>query len=171
MLRMLADREGKGIQAGVALVFGTVTAFLGDLAVPVYVLVACNVIDYLTGLLAAPKRGERPNSYKGLNGIAKKICMWLLVVVGALIDTLITYSASRISPSFSEPFVVAVVVAVWLAFNEMISILENIRDIGVVLPPFLLKLVELLRKRTESIVEKEVPDADDRDGKPDTGDN
>lgn len=152
-------REGKGIQATVVLIFTTLTAWLGHLAIPMYVLVACNVVDYLTGLMAAPHRGEHPNSYKGFNGIAKKICMWILVGVGAMIDVLITYAAEQVSPGFMEPFIVAIVVAIWLAFNEMISILENIRDIGVVLPPFLLKLVKMLKKKTEDVVDKEIEDA------------
>ena len=156
-------REGKGIQATVVLIFTTLTAWLGHLAMPMYVLVACNVVDYLTGLMAAPHRGEHPNSYKGFNGIAKKICMWILVGVGAMIDVLITYAAEQVSPGFMEPFIVAIVVAIWLAFNEMISILENIRDIGVVLPPFLLKLVKMLKKKTEDVVDKEIEDAGNND--------
>ncbi len=161
-------REGKGIQATVVLIFTTLTAWLGHLAIPMYVLVACNVVDYLTGLMAAPHRGEHPNSYKGFNGIAKKICMWILVGVGAMIDVLITYAAEQVSPGFMEPFIVAIVVAIWLAFNEMISILENIRDIGVVLPPFLLKLVKMLKKKTEDVVDKEIEDAGNNDRESDS---
>lgn len=164
-------REGKGIQATVVLIFTTLTAWLGHLAIPMYVLVACNVVDYLTGLMAAPHRGEHPNSYKGFNGIAKKVCMWILVGVGAMIDILITYAAEQVSPGFMEPFIVAIVVALWLAFNEMISILENIRDIGVVLPPFLLKLVKLLKKKTEDVVDKEIKDVGDNDNKLDSDGN
>lgn len=155
------ESGAKVIRAAVVAFFTTLTAFLGHLAIPIYVLVACNVVDYLTGLMAAPKRGEKPNSYKGLNGIAKKVCMWLLVLVGALIDILINYAAEYVSPGFIEPFIVAIVVALWLSFNEMISILENIRDIGVKLPPFLLKLVKLLKKKTEEVVDKEVNNAND----------
>ncbi len=161
-------REGKGIQATVVLIFTTLTAWLGHLAIPMYVLVACNVVDYLTGLMAAPHRGEHPNSYKGFNGIAKKVCMWILVGVGAMIDVLITYAAEQVSPGFMEPFIVAIVVALWLAFNEMISILENIRDIGVVLPPFLLKLVKMLKKKTEDVVDKEIEDVGNNDRKSDS---
>lgn len=155
------EAGAKVIRAAVVAFFTALSAFLGHLAIPIYVLLACNVVDYLTGLMAAPKRGEHPNSYKGLNGIAKKVCMLLLVGVGALIDILINYAAEYVSPGFMEPFIVAIVVALWLSFNEMISILENIRDIGVKLPPFLLKLVKLLKKKTEEVVDKEVNNAND----------
>ena len=45
-------------------------------------MVSCNVIDYITGLMASDRRGKEITSYKGLRGIRKKVCMWLLVVVG-----------------------------------------------------------------------------------------
>jgi hypothetical protein len=40
-----------------------------------------------------------------------------------------------------------------------------------VLPPFLLKLVKMLKKKTEDVVDKEVDNADDKDRESDTGDN
>ena len=42
-------------------VFAAITGWLGVLAVPVYVMIAFNIIDYLTGLTAAPYRGEARN--------------------------------------------------------------------------------------------------------------
>ena len=47
------------------------------------------------------------------------------------------------------PFVVATFVAVWLVVNEMISILENLIDIGVNMPPFLMPVVKYIKKQVE----------------------
>lgn len=137
----------------VALVLGGVTAFLGDLAIPIYVLVACNVIDYATGLMSAKARGEQISSYKGIQGIAKKIGQWLLVLVGWLLDVLIAYAVHHVSPELSVPVVVAIIVAVWLGFNEVISILENLGDMGVPMPPFLKKIVQNLKGKIEDVGE------------------
>ena len=41
------------------------------------------------------------------------------------------------------------VVTIWLLLNECISILENISEIGVPLPPFLVSLIQKLKKTTE----------------------
>ena len=51
-----------------------------------------------------------------------------------------------------------------LLANEIISILENISDIGTPLPPFLLKLVEYMREKTEisGNIQKEEQYGDDR---------
>ena len=46
-------------------------------------------------------------------------------------------------------FLVACVVAIWLICNEIISILENINDIGVTLPPFLQPIVKNLKSQVE----------------------
>ena len=118
------------------------SSWLGILYVPVLILVCCNVIDYATGLVAAKYREESVNSYKSIKGIAKKICMWLLVAVGAMLDWLLSYAADTVGISIGLNFVVASVAAVWLIANEIISILENIKDIGAPLPPFLMRLAE-----------------------------
>lgn len=130
-------------------------SWLGILAIPVLLLVGCNVIDYGTGLCAAKYRAERIDSYKGLRGIVKKVCMWLLIVVGAFIDILINYAVEYMGFAFSLPFIVATIVAVWLIVNEIISILENMTDIGVDMPPFLLPLVKNIKKQVEEKADME----------------
>jgi len=130
-------------------IFSAITSWLGILAIPVLIMVACNVIDYITGLVASRYRNEPINSYKSFRGIAKKICMWLLVIVGALVDQLILYAGSTVGINLPFTFLVACIVAVWIICNEMISILENIKDTGVKLPPFLLPLVENVKKQVE----------------------
>lgn len=130
-------------------VLSSVMSWLGILAVPVFLLVGCNVIDYVTGLWAAGYRTENINSYKGIRGIIKKVCMWLLVLIGAWLDILINYAIESAGVSLHLPFIVATVVAVWLVVNEIISILENMIDIGVDMPPFLLPVVKYIKKQVE----------------------
>lgn len=124
-------------------------SWMGILAVPVFLMVGCNVIDYVTGLLAVPYRTETVSSYKGIRGIIKKVCQWLLVLVGAWIDILVNYAIECAGLKFALPFVVATIVAVWLVVNEIISILENMLDIGIHMPPFLLPLARNIRKQVE----------------------
>ncbi len=133
----------------VTAVVSALMSWMGILAVPVFMMVGCNVIDYITGLLAVPYRTETVSSYKGIRGIIKKVCQWLLVLVGAWIDILVNYAIECAGIEFSLPFVVATIVAVWLVVNEIISILENMLDIGVRMPPFLLPIVKYIRKQVE----------------------
>ena len=137
------------LKVTVTAVVSALMSCLGIFAIPVFLLVGCNVIDYATGLFAAKYRTEDINSYKSIRGIFKKICMWLLVIVGAWLDILINYAIHTAGVSLTLPFLVATVVAVWLVVNEMISILENMIDIGVKMPPFLMPIVKYIKKQVE----------------------
>lgn len=131
------------------------SSWLGILYVPMLVLILCNIIDYGTGLCAAKYRDETIKSYKSIRGIAKKVCMWLLVAVGAMLDWLLQYTASTVGIVIGLNFIVASIVAVWLIANEIISILENVRDIGAPLPPFLMKIASNIKSQAEKKAESE----------------
>lgn len=138
------------IKYAVIAVWGLIASLLGSLAIPVILMVLCNVIDYVTGLLAAPSRGVKINSAKGLQGIVKKVCMWLLVVVGAIVDQLLRYAGETVGITLPFTFLVACVVSIWIICNELISILENIADIGVPIPSYLQKIVYYIKQQAES---------------------
>lgn len=137
------------IKAFFTTVFAFISSILGALAVPVILMVACNIIDYATGLMASPYRSEDINSYKSIRGIMKKVCMWLLVVVGAIIDQLLLYASDTVGIAMPFTFLVACIVAIWIICNEIISILENIKDMGVTLPGFLEPLVKNIKSQVE----------------------
>lgn len=145
------DKVKVAVTAAVSALIG----WLGILAVPVFLLVGCNLVDYFTGLFAAKYRTEEISSYKGVRGIIKKVCMWLLVLIGAWVDVLLNYAAETAGIGLNIPFVVATVVAVWLVVNEIISILENMLDIGVEMPPFLLPLAKYIKKQVEDKAQTE----------------
>ena len=151
----------KAEKIGITAILSAIFAWLGLVAVPFLLLVSLNIIDYATGLVAAKYRSEKISSYRSFKGIAKKICMWLLIVVGGVLDWLITYAAQNIGFDIGVSFLVAIVVAVWLMCNEIISILENMIDIGVKLPPFLMRLAERIKGGVEKAAE--LPEDKDKD--------
>ena len=133
--------------------FGALTSFLGVLAIPVYILVSANITDYLTALCAANNRGQAKSSAISFKGIKKKVSMWLLVVVGVLLDQLLLYASDIVGITLPFNFLIACAVALWLCANEIISILENINDIlGKDMPSFLLPLVKGIRSQVEEKV-------------------
>lgn len=140
----------------VGAISSVLSSMLGILYIPVLLLVTCNVVDYTTGLIAAKYRDDGTiSSYKSFRGIFKKISMWMLVVVGVVVDELLKYTTDTIGLKFPFQFLIACVVAVWLICNELISILENIKDAGVNIPTFLLPLVKNIKSQTESSVKME----------------
>lgn len=138
------------------------SSMLGILYIPVLLLVTCNVVDYTTGLIAAKYRDDGTiSSYKSFRGIFKKISMWMLVVVGVVVDELLKYTTDTIGLKFPFQFLIACIVAVWLICNELISILENIKDAGVNIPAFLLPLVKNIKSQTEASVNMENEDKEE----------
>ncbi len=151
------------IKAAFSAAFGFLTSLLGILAVPVVLMVTCNVIDYITGLMASDRRGQEITSYKGLRGIRKKVCMWLLVVVGAIIDQLLLYASATVGIGLPFTFLVACIVALWIICNEIISILENIKDMGVPIPSFLTPLIRNIKSQVEAMGEQQTGDTEEND--------
>ena len=141
-------------------IFALISSILGVLTVPVLLMVACNVLDYATGLMASTYRSEDINSYKSIRGIMKKVCMWLLVIVGAIIDQLLLYASQTAGITLPFTFLVACIVAIWIICNEIISILENIKDMGVTIPAFLIPLVTHVKSQVEDKVNIDTEEKD-----------
>lgn len=138
------------VKVGIIGFFSVLTSWLGSLAIPVYLLVGCNVIDYITGIVAAKNRGKEVSSYYGIMGIAKKVFMYLLVVVGVFVDIMLQYISTSLGIPVALPYIIGCIVAVWLVLNEIISILENLNDIGTPMPPFLMPLVQRIKGQVET---------------------
>ena len=125
-------------------------SFFGLLAIPILLLVSSNLVDYVTGLMATTSREEKISSYKSIKGIIKKVSMYMLIVVGFIIDTLIKYTIVNLGMQIQFPTLFSCIIAIWLVCNELISILENLIDIGVEVPSFLKPLVEKIKNEVES---------------------
>lgn len=143
------------IKAVFVTIFGALSSLFGVLAIPIVLLVLCNIIDYITGLAAVRYRKQQISSYTSIKGITKKVCMWLLIVVGSIIDQLAMYACSEIGFNMPFTFAIACIVAIWLICNEIISILENINDIGVPMPAFMNKVVRSIKSQLEEKTETE----------------
>ena len=145
----------ENIKGKVIAAVSVIMSWLGVLAIPVFLMVGCNVVDYITGLMAAPYRNEKISSYKGIHGIIKKVGMWILVLIGAWVDILLEYAAIQLGFTWKMGYIVGTVVAVWLTVNEMISILENLRDAGIKIPPFLIPIMNKINGAMEETMNME----------------
>lgn len=157
LLEVMIVNEATVMKVTLVGVLASVSIWLEALAIPVVLLLIVMILDYATGLMAAKNRGDAISSYRSINGIAKKVCLLLLVVVGLILDVLVLYVRESFGFDFPWSFIIAAVIAVWLTANEIISILENVQDIGVNLPVWLLPLV----KNIKSKVEKTMPEIEE----------
>lgn len=122
--------------------------YLGIVAVPIIILVIAMVIDYITGMLSAWFNAEL-SSKKGIRGIVKKVSYLALVSVAMIVDWLICCGLQQINVDIKYSVFFAVLVAVWLIINELISVLENLSRMGVPIPNFLKKIVNRLKNTVE----------------------
>lgn len=137
--------------------FALLFSRLGILAFPVLALVAFNLIDYATRLIANKATGTANTSKQSINGIYKKFGMWVLVASCAIIDIVILQCGQYVGISMPFKFIISIVVAIWLVFNEFISILENVREMGTKVPKLILNLADkilgMVEEKGQSVID------------------
>lgn len=136
------------IQATVSVAIGALAAYFNILLVPLAVLICVMIIDYGTGMAEA-YINKTLNSRIGVKGILKKIGYLVLMCVGGVVDYLICAGLASVGIDYSS-YCFGLIVAVWLIINELISILENLSELGTPIPPFLVKIVHRLKDSVDS---------------------
>lgn len=137
------------LKTAITVTLAAATAYFRELAVPVIILAVVMAIDYLSGIVRAWIKSEL-SSRVGVLGIVKKVAYLLAVAVAIVADWVVQTAAVEIGVDFGGFYFFGLLVTIWLVLNECISILENISEIGVPLPAFLLKIIEKLKKTVES---------------------
>ena len=140
--------ENKSLQTIFAVALSALTNYLGIVVIPIIVLIISMAVDYATGMAAAWCNAEL-SSRKGAKGIVKKVSYLALVVAAMAIDWLIYCGLHQIGVNMEYSVFFAVLVAIWLIINELISILENLYRIGVPIPKFLTKIIEKIKVTVE----------------------
>ncbi|HCA04976.1 MAG TPA: hypothetical protein DEO32_03650 [Ruminococcaceae bacterium] len=82
-------------------------------------------------------------------GIIKKVGYLALVGVGVVVDYLLTSALAQIGIKSGMPNIFGLMVIIWLIINELISILENLGEIGVPMPPFLVSAIKTLKGKVD----------------------
>jgi len=127
---------------------GALAAYFNVLLIPLVVLVAVMLIDYVTGMAGASYTGQL-NSRVGVLGILKKAGYIALVAVGMVVDYLITSALVYIGINLQINYCFGMIITIWLIINELISILENLGELNIPLPGFLVKMIHSLKGKVE----------------------
>ncbi|WP_407671550.1 phage holin family protein [Paenibacillus guangzhouensis] len=92
-------------------------------------------IDYITGIAASLLEGQGLNSNTGFWGIARKVFMLFIIMLGHQMDLLL---GTEIIMSGAIYFYLA---------NELISITENYGRLGLPLPQKIRDMIQILKQR------------------------
>ena len=129
------------IKAFIAGIGAFLSAKLGLLYIVIPLLLVCMVVDYLTGMLASKKEGTI-SSKIGRWGIVKKLMYMVEVAVGVIVDWTIINVAVSLNVKVPQCTFFGLLVALWIIFNELISILENLTRLETPMPTFLINIVK-----------------------------
>ena len=137
------------ITKALAGMLGAAAGLLGEWNVLLTILAVFMVIDYVTGLIVA-WRGKSPktesghvSSKAGFDGLIRKAFIMVIVLVATLLDVAIG-NASRVFQTAATMYYIA---------NEGISILENTALMGVKYPVFIIRALEAVRDKNDTVEE------------------
>lgn len=142
----------KKIEWFISSVVGAFFSFFGILAIPLALLIPCNIIDYFTGMAASKVMGIKITSDMSYRGIVKKVMMYVLIFVGFGIDNMMNYVTSTLHIDMVLPLLFSAIIASWLVINELISITENCEKIGMDIP-LLAPVLKFIQKKIETTID------------------
>ena len=120
-------------------------------------MLALNVVDYISGLVCAAlgrstkTDGGRLSSTAGFIGLARKMFIWVLILVATLVDRYVIGTGESCQTA----------AALFYIANEALSIIENCGLMGLPVPAFLRKLLEVLRDKSDQGEDKYQEDANE----------
>lgn len=134
---------------------GAVISFFTGLPPIIWILVAVESMDYVTGLVCG-FMGVSPKTETGglssnaaFKGLLKKVLILLVVGLAALVDKAVGQIANI------EIVAVTGATCLWFVASEGLSVLENAAAMGVPIPKILLNALEIIRQQAAGKEEKE----------------
>ncbi len=147
-------KNENSVLAVLSAALGALCSYCTALVVPLAVLVAAMLADYVSGMAKAWSTGTLC-SRTGLRGIVKKLGCLALVGVAGVVDWLVRYGLAQVGVKVTFDFLLAAMVIVWLIINELISILENVAALGGPVPGFLRNILARLKTAVEKKAEED----------------
>ena len=132
---MTENATTKGL---VGAIVGVVAYLANRIDAVLVVLAIFLILDYIAGVTLALLQGKFDKK-KGVQGAIKKLFYIVLVLIGFLLDFVISTVAQDAGLAFTTGGVLGLAVTLYLIGNEGLSILESLVGIGLPVPPFLQK--------------------------------
>lgn len=126
---------------------------IGTIVFPILLMLVAMSLDFITGICAAPYRGEVVTSNAFWVGLKKKGMMLMIFLSGIVLDGVLFYFSQIVEMNTPKVFYVSLFVAAWLTINEILSLLENVQDAGISFPPFLQKITQSMKNSIEETMD------------------
>lgn len=151
------------ISSVLSIVSATLTSIFGIEWILFLGYLILNTLDYITGIIKA-KINKSETSSRGLLGILKKICYWILILISFIISYLLVQIGNKLNINIEFVMLFGWFTLACLIVNETRSIIENLVEIGIEVPPIMTKglnvYYNILEKKANDITEKNKKDND-----------
>lgn len=114
-----------------------------------------NVLDFITGCIKA-RINKTESSIIGLKGIIKKVCYWLLILVSFLSAYMLNTIGELIGFNIEYVILFGWFTLACLLINEIRSVLENLTEIGIEIPEFLIKGLKIVDDKINNTVNDKI---------------
>lgn len=121
-----------------------------------------NIFDWITGWYKAYVT-KKENSEKGLKGVFKKLCYWIMIMMAFIISRVFIRIGYVIGINLGITELLGWFVLASLFVNEVRSINENLVEAGVYVPTVLTKGLEVSSKIIKDREEKEIVNTEKSD--------
>ncbi len=135
----------KSVIGTIAYVAGYIKGSFNELLVILAIFMVC---DYISGTVLALTRGEF-SAKKGLLGATKKLFYIFLVLMGFLLDLLVTVTGEKLGFSIQTMGALGMAINCYLIGTEGLSILESLVSMGLPVPDFLKKALGIIKDSSE----------------------
>ena len=135
------------------------SALFGDFWYLFAAFLLLNTVDYITGIIKA-KVYHKENSNQGLRGIIKKVGYWVVISLAFFISFSFENMGTLIGVNLGFMKMVGWFTLATFIINEIRSILENLVVLGVDVPSFLIKGLEVASSATSRKTSDEENDND-----------
>ena len=154
----------KKVAEGLAAAGGAIASFFINMPPLVWILIAVMTIDFVTGLIcgAMGKSKKTENGYisseTAFVGLMKKALILLVVLLAALLDRAVSAGAGITFEAVTGA------ACLWFIASEGFSILENVATMGIPVPRVMLKLLEIMKEKSDIPEEAKGKEAGKNDG-------
>ena len=152
------NNEAGTIKGIITAAFAAVSTQLGWYGWVIILWIFTMLVDWITGSIAAWKRGEW-SSRESREGILHKGGCMIVVLCALTLDILI-WVMIHISPDFNLNYsmFLSALVMLWYIVTELGSIVENAHRLGAPVPKFLVRGIRALEEKISDVGDKAVGD-------------
>jgi len=143
--------ETKTFIGGVVVIISYIAKSLDEVFV---VLAAFMIIDYITGILCGLFRNGGFNYKKAVRGIVKKLLFLVLILITILLEFLINFLTVNAGLLLRVEGAITTAMYIYLIGTEGLSIIQNLIILGIPVPPFMVRLLGLIRDEYGNLIKK-----------------